>query len=129
MPDEHQVHLRHPTFDKSDISGPMPVNGAVDTNGRVQMEELGQGRRDTNHTKATTDTSDLADEVEALGDKMKNYVKHTAFLVGRNSFFHLKDLTDEELDEVGGVEFGAIKVLSWLVPLVSACASIYLCMS
>lgn len=108
------------------------MNVAIDTSGRVQMEngpvdgQAGKNRRDTNHAKATTDTRDWADDLEALGDKVKSYVKDTALFVGRNSFFHLEDLTDEELDDVGGVEFGAIRVLSWLVPLVSSYAPIQL---
>ena len=111
------------------------MNVAVDTNGRTQMEnrtvdgQAGKKRRDSNHAKATTDTTDWTDDLEALGDKMKSYVKHTVLFVGRNSFFHLEDLTDDELDDVGGVEFGAIRVLGWLVPLVSRYASIQMCQS
>lgn len=40
-----------------------------------------------------------------------------AAIVGKNSAFH--DLTDEELDELGGVEYRALKMLAWLVPAVS----------
>lgn len=70
------------------------------------------------HNRGATNESDWTDDLEALGEKMKSYMKQTAVWVGRNSFFHLDDLTDEELEEVGGVEFGAIRVLSWLVPAV-----------
>lgn len=38
-------------------------------------------------------------------------------VVGRNSHFH--DLTKEEHDELGGVEYRALKVLFWIVLLVS----------
>ena len=38
-------------------------------------------------------------------------------LIGRNSRFH--DLAEEELEELGGVEYRALMMLLWLVPLVS----------
>jgi hypothetical protein len=38
-------------------------------------------------------------------------------VVGRNSQF--KDLTSEQLEELGGVEYRGLKVLTWVVPLVS----------
>lgn len=38
-------------------------------------------------------------------------------IVGRNSQF--KDLTSDQLEELGGVEYRALKVLTWIVPVVS----------
>lgn len=38
-------------------------------------------------------------------------------VVGRNSHFH--DLTQEEHDELGGVEYRALRILFWIVLLVS----------
>lgn len=38
-------------------------------------------------------------------------------VVGRNSVFH--DLTQEKLDELGGVEYRALTILMWLVGVVS----------
>lgn len=40
--------------------------------------------------------------------------------VGRNSTFH--NLTDENIEELGGVEYRALTALLWIVPLVSFCA-------
>lgn len=65
---------------------------------------------------------DWADDIEEGMEKVVNFFKREVaerFWVGRNSFFHLAGLTEEELEEVGGVEYGAIRVLSWLVPAVS----------
>lgn len=38
-------------------------------------------------------------------------------VVGRNSQF--KDLSTEQLEELGGVEYRALKVLMWIIPCVS----------
>lgn len=38
-------------------------------------------------------------------------------VVGRNSQF--KDLSSDQLEELGGVEYRALKVLTWVVPCVS----------
>lgn len=38
-------------------------------------------------------------------------------VVGRNS--HFKDLSEEQMEELGGVEYRALKVLTWIVPLVN----------
>ncbi|KAJ8090446.1 hypothetical protein PM082_019044 [Marasmius tenuissimus] len=37
--------------------------------------------------------------------------------VGRNSNFRIDELTDEQLEEIGGVEYMALRYLSYLVPL------------
>ncbi|KAF8647560.1 hypothetical protein AX16_006617 [Volvariella volvacea WC 439] len=38
-------------------------------------------------------------------------------LTGRNSDFHTDELSDEELEDIGGVEYRALRLLSYLVPL------------
>ena len=45
-------------------------------------------------------------------------------VVGRNSQF--KDLSSEQLEELGGVEYRALKVLMWIVPSVSLSARLLL---
>ena len=40
-------------------------------------------------------------------------------IVGRNSVFH--DLTEDQLEELGGIEFRALNMLMWAVPLVCYC--------
>lgn len=106
IPEARQVPLTPLPLEKAHISGPLPHRRPTAPPGNPT------------HVPERTDTSDWTDDLEALGEKMKSYVKQTAIWVGRNSFFHLEDLSDEELEEVGGVEFGAIRVLSWLVPAV-----------
>jgi len=39
--------------------------------------------------------------------------------VGRNSDFNTDDLTDEKLEEIGGIEYRALRVLGYLVSAVS----------
>lgn len=39
--------------------------------------------------------------------------------VGRNSDFHTETLSDQEVEDIGGVEYMALRVLSYLVPAVS----------
>ncbi|KAF9502096.1 TrkH-domain-containing protein [Pleurotus eryngii] len=36
--------------------------------------------------------------------------------VGRNSYFRVDELTDEQVEEIGGAEYRALRVLSYLVP-------------
>jgi hypothetical protein len=40
-------------------------------------------------------------------------------VIGRNSRFFTEELDDEELQELGGVEYRALRLLSRLVPVVS----------
>lgn len=42
-------------------------------------------------------------------------------IIGRNSRFY--DLQEEELEELGGVEYRALRMLLWLVPVVRALLS------
>ncbi|KAF9007033.1 potassium transporter [Cyathus striatus] len=38
-------------------------------------------------------------------------------LVGRNSDFHTETLSDEQVEKIGGAEYGALRLLSYLIPL------------
>ena len=40
-------------------------------------------------------------------------------VIGRNSRFYTEDLDDEVIEQLGGVEYKALRFLSWLVPIVS----------
>ena len=40
-------------------------------------------------------------------------------IVGRNSEFYTDELTDEQLEHLGGIEYRALRFLSYLVPAVS----------
>ncbi|KZT30937.1 TrkH-domain-containing protein [Neolentinus lepideus HHB14362 ss-1] len=70
------------------------------------------------HRKQTSRgwTDDLAEDLEALNHKVVSYIKTGALWVGRNSFFDAENLSDEQLEEIGGVEYRAIKMLAWLIP-------------
>ena len=46
-------------------------------------------------------------------------------IVGRNSVFH--GLTEDQLEELGGIEFRALNMLMWVVPLVWLSYCVYLC--
>lgn len=47
------------------------------------------------------------------------YLKHGILKVGRNSaFLNTDELTDEQLEELGGIEYRALRALSWIVGLV-----------
>lgn len=40
--------------------------------------------------------------------------------IGRNSDFHTDELSDEQLEALGGIEYRALSALSWIVLCVSA---------
>lgn len=42
----------------------------------------------------------------------------TDLITGRNSDFRTETMTDEQLEEVGGAEYKALRLLSYLVPMV-----------
>lgn len=52
------------------------------------------------------------------GDSKAQYVSFDA-IIGRNSAFHM--LTEEQLQELGGVEYRALTALLWIVAIVSPC--------
>jgi hypothetical protein len=62
------------------------------------------------------ESNDWTDDLESGLGRMVDYLKKGRLWVGRNSFLHIDDLSRDVLDRVGGVEYGAIRVLSWLVP-------------
>ena len=60
--------------------------------------------------------SELHEEVM----KKVTYLKHGVLKVGRNSDFNTDELTDDQLEELGGIEYRALRALSWIVGLVCA---------
>lgn len=58
------------------------------------------------------------DEGFGVTRKVK-YLTSAVVNVGRNSRFNLEELSDEQLEEVGGVEYRALRVLGYLVGAVS----------
>lgn len=47
------------------------------------------------------------------------WLNFSGLVVGRNSNFHTESLTDEQLEDIGGAEYRALRLLSYLVPSVS----------
>ena len=47
------------------------------------------------------------------------WLKFDGLVVGRNSLFHTDRLVNEHLEEIGGVEYRALSLLSYLVAFVS----------
>ncbi|KAH9891144.1 TrkH-domain-containing protein [Cubamyces lactineus] len=50
-------------------------------------------------------------DMKWLSDSLKGLV------IGRNSEFHTEELTDEQLEELGGIEYRALRMLSYIVIL------------
>ncbi|KAF9476894.1 TrkH-domain-containing protein [Pholiota conissans] len=44
------------------------------------------------------------------------WLNFSGLIVGRNSDFHTESLTDEQLEDIGGAEYRALRLLSYLVP-------------
>ncbi|KAF2260245.1 TrkH-domain-containing protein [Lojkania enalia] len=79
------------------------------------MQGIG-ARSDTTLRRRSTNQSILADS--ASEEALRSATAHLPFLssgfVSRNSQFH--HLTDKDREELGGYEYRAVKLLSWLVP-------------
>jgi hypothetical protein len=46
------------------------------------------------------------------------WLNFSGLVVGRNSDFRIDSLTDEQLEDIGGAEYKALRLLSYLVPAV-----------
>ncbi|KAJ7157872.1 potassium transporter [Mycena crocata] len=53
---------------------------------------------------------------ETLGAKDIPWLSFDGLVVGRNSAFRTESLSDEELEFIGGVEYRALRLLSYLIP-------------
>lgn len=47
------------------------------------------------------------------------WLNFSGLVVGRNSYFHTDPLTTKQLEDIGGTEYRALQLLSYLVPAVS----------
>lgn len=50
--------------------------------------------------------------------KAARWLKFDGLLVGRNSKFQIDELSDEQLEQIGGIEYRALRWLTYLVPFV-----------
>ncbi|KAF7302800.1 Potassium transporter [Mycena kentingensis (nom. inval.)] len=53
---------------------------------------------------------------ETLEASKVPWLRFDGLVVGRNSAFHTETLTDEQVEDIGGVEYRALRLLSYLVP-------------
>jgi len=68
----------------------------------------------------TTTLNALHSSLEPTQNKhIASWLKFDGLTVGRNSFFHTHSLTDEQLEEIGGVEYRALRLLSYLIAFAS----------
>ncbi|KAG8907173.1 low affinity potassium transporter [Tulasnella sp. 403] len=73
----------------------------------------------TPHSPTATDTSSTGWMTDIHEDIKRTvvYLKQGILKVGRNSAFNTDELSDEQLEELGGVEFRALRALGWIVGL------------
>jgi hypothetical protein len=53
-----------------------------------------------------------------LEGKTVPWLNFDGLVVGRNSDFRTDTLTTEQIEQIGGTEYRALKMLSWMVPVV-----------
>lgn len=58
-----------------------------------------------------------------LDESAHPWLKFSGLVVSRNSDFHTETLSDEQLENVGGAEYRALRLLSYAVPAV--CRSLF----
>ena len=56
-----------------------------------------------------------------LEEKKTPWLKFSGLVVGRNSDFRTDTLTAEQIEQIGGTEYKALEMLSWMVPAVCFC--------
>jgi hypothetical protein len=60
-----------------------------------------------------------------LEGKKVPWLNFDGLVVGRNSDFRTDTLTTEQIEQIGGTEYRALKMLSWMVPVVGLLVPIY----
>lgn len=107
-----------------DLGGlPGPITLATNAFNRFAPQKLRMGieRTFTAPPSATlVPTKGLDQDVSGLVQYAK-YFTNVTVGVTRNSKFNIDDLTDDQLEEIGGVEYRALRVLGYLVAAVSFC--------
>ena len=53
-----------------------------------------------------------------LEEKKTPWLKFSGLVMGRNSHFRTDTLTAEQIEQIGGTEYRALEMLSWMVPAV-----------
>jgi hypothetical protein len=57
---------------------------------------------------------------QTLDENQAKWLSFSGLIVQRNSDFRVDSLTDDQLEQVGGAEYRALRLLSYLVPAVSS---------
>lgn len=58
---------------------------------------------------------------QTIDEKNTSWLNFSGLVVGRNSDFHTETLSDDQVEELGGAEYRALRLLSYLVPVVCLC--------
>jgi hypothetical protein len=57
-----------------------------------------------------------------IAERAVAWLNFDGLVVGRNSDFHTESLSDEQVEQIGGAEYRALRLLSYLVPIVRSLA-------
>jgi hypothetical protein len=57
---------------------------------------------------------------QTLDENKTSWLNFSGLVVGRNSDFHTETLSDDQVEQLGGAEYMALRLLSYLVPAVSS---------
>jgi hypothetical protein len=67
--------------------------------------------------------------VTTLEEKKTPWLNFSGLVVGRNSDFRTDTLTAEQIQQIGGTEYRALEMLSWMVPAVGILLRISVCLT
>ncbi|KAG2005785.1 potassium transporter [Coprinopsis cinerea AmutBmut pab1-1] len=77
-------------------------------------------------TNALTRSATILSEREIRTEKTPWILMEVpAFIIGRNSDFRTETLTDEQVEAVGGAEYRALRLLSYLIPAYFVCCQLF----
>ncbi|KZV91059.1 TrkH-domain-containing protein [Exidia glandulosa HHB12029] len=76
-----------------------------------------KGQQEGDHEKGNSWTDDIEKMFSNVQHRLERWVPFDGLKVSRNSNFDYDDLTEEQLEKIGGIEYRALRLLSYLVPL------------
>lgn len=69
------------------------------------------------YTQTLNSQFGVGEEPENPWSRVARWLPFDGLQVGRNSHFNTDDLTDEQLEHIGGIEYRALRVLGYLVSI------------
>lgn len=72
-------------------------------------------KKSQDHEKAHKWTGDVEKVFSHYYAKLERWVPFDGLKILRNSNFDLDELSDEQLEEIGGIEYRALRLLTYLV--------------